>query len=154
MKRTQIIDLDGCISDDTARRSLIRPNSHPDPFEWFRAYHRLCHLDQARNLHEVERMNGTRIVVITARPTETKDQTMHWLYKHNIQPYAMIMRNPFDHRPSVEVKRSAVHWLLDYYGVAREDVVDAIDDREDIIMMYRNYFGFPARIIRIGEEGL
>lgn len=77
---------------------------------------------------------------------------MWWLQEKGIRPLHIIFRNNNDLRPSVEVKRDMVRWLFDYnmYGVQREEVRDAIDDRRDIIQMYQE-LKLPARVVQIAN---
>lgn len=152
MRKIQLVDLDGCISDDRWRRELIREEG--DPFDRFHAYHLGLHRDAAVNLHEID--PDLDVVVVTARPCLYAEMTLDWLREvAGIQPRYILHRNNHDHRPSVEVKREQVGWLFSYnlnYNVNPEDIAAAIDDREDIINMYREHFSFPARIVRIGAE--
>jgi hypothetical protein len=66
----------------------------------------------------------------------------------------VIHRNIRDYRTSVDVKREQLRWLFDpnTYWFTPEEIVSAIDDREDIVRMYREEFGLNSRIVRIGEE--
>lgn len=151
-RRIQIVDLDGCISDDRWRRNRIK-EGEPDKIIRFHEYHSLCHLDALLNLHEVE--PGAEIVILTGRPLTYREQTVTWLTEVALlRPLHLLMRNPHDHRPSVILKAQMVMGLLDWnsYGIAKEEIISAIDDREDIVQMYRRSFGFDARIVRIGEE--
>ena len=151
--KLQIVDLDGCISDDRWRRHLILPapvqnNSH------FEEYHRLGHADNSVNLHEI--VPEVPIVIITTRPLTYYTATLRWVVAAiQSQPHAIIMRNPNDHRPSLEIKREQVQWLWDpnmVYGAdGPHEIISAIDDQEKIVAMYREN-GIPARVVRIGEE--
>ena len=160
MRRIQVIDLDGCISDDRHRRGAIdpvlaadrTPERAKDRTAMYDAYHRNCFLDPAVNLHEVREEH---VVILTGRPLKFWDATNLWLREvAYIQPLFMIMRNNHDHRPSVILKRQMLQGLLDHnsYGIEREELVSAIDDRDDIVVMYRAEFGLEARIVRIGDE--
>jgi hypothetical protein len=153
----QIVDLDGCIADDRWRRELIppaipgRPRTNLD----FDPYHSGCPLDPVGNLGEI--VEHTKIIILTARPLTYYTKTYNWLLEvAGIFPSILIMRNPDDARPSVEVKREQVGWLFEpnlQYGLRdRSQIVQAIDDREDIVRMYAEEYGLPARVVRIGDE--
>lgn len=151
-RRIQIVDLDGCISDDRWRRYKINV-AEPDKYFQFHEYHRHCHLDAVVNLHEVEQ--GAEIIILTGRPLIYYEETVTWLTEvAMLRPLHLIMRNPHNHQPSVILKAQMVMGLLDWnsYGIAKEEIIGAIDDREDIIQMYRRSFGFDSRIVRIGKE--
>ncbi len=153
-KHFQIVDLDGCISDDLWRRRLITPlrAGEPNYAERFHEYHRHAHLDVPRNLHELA--EDAEVIVLTARPLTYRDITLNWLLEVAALPHAhLIMRNPHDHRPSVDVKADQLRWLFDpnmEYGVTPKRVVQAIDDRQDIVDMY-TMAGLAARVVRIGD---
>lgn len=155
MKRIQIIDLDGCISDDRWRRHLINPakieRGQPGWQERFDQYHMVCHLDELVHRDEIVE---TLFVILTGRPVRYHDQTIKWLNEERLKPLFLIMRNNHDYSPSTILKRRMVEGLLDpnSYALNIEDIVSAIDDREDIVEMYRSEFGLNAKVVRIGEE--
>lgn len=152
--KIQIADLDGCLSNDVWRRTLIkpRPADGSNPEERFFHYHSQCWRDEMANGHEL--LPNTEIVILTARPVAHRDSTLHWLRWAHIRPHWVIHRNNGDTRPSVDVKRDQLKWLLDVnsYGVKLTDIVLAIDDLEPIVKMYREEFGLNAKLVRIGEE--
>jgi hypothetical protein len=150
----QILDLDGCLSDDRHRRHLIldgdpRNNSH------FAAYHDGCHLDLPVNLHEVL-IDGTRNIILTSRPLAVYEKTKDWLLEvAGIYPHILLMRNNNDHRRSLVLKEEMMGWLWDpnlMYGIDPQNIISAIDDQESIVQMYREKFKIPARVVRIGDE--
>lgn len=155
MRELQIVDLDGCIADDRWRRHLIIPLA-PGEQRWeddhrrFEAYHRMIQYDRLANLHELK--HHCTPVILTSRPLRYQEETMWWLREKGIKPLHIIFRNNADLRTSVEVKRDMIGWLLDYnmYGVRREEVLDAIDDRKDIVQMYQE-LQLPARVVRIAN---
>lgn len=149
----QIVDLDGCISDDRWRRPLIIQLA-PGEGRWaddhlrFEAYHNSIPRDLFVNGKELR--PNVDFIILTSRPLRYRDETVFWLARNQISYRHLIMRNPSDLRPSVEVKREMVLWLSDpnSYAVRREMIVDAIDDRKDIVKMYRES-GLPARVVNI-----
>jgi len=151
MQTYQIIDLDGCISDDRWRRNLIQPSLIGQAR--FDAYHDLCHKDLALNLNAV--IPGHAIIVITGRPTRVRERTEVWLREvAGLQISLMIMRNDDETKPAPDLKRMMVSWLFDanLYGFLPEQVVSAIDDRADVVELYRRDFGLNSRVVRIGDE--
>lgn len=148
----QIIDLDGCIADDRHRRHLIVPDPGTGRTDaHFRRYHEESHCDLAANLHEV-RWADCSLIVLTSRPLAYFEITRNWLLEVAALPVpTIIMRNPGDRRSSVEVKREQLSWLPVHYAIPYSRIVEAIDDRDDIVEMYREA-GLNARVVRIGEE--
>lgn len=158
--RIKIVDLDGCISDDRWRRHLIGPaplGGRTAAAGWgnrFDAYHAAAFADDLANREEVFGWEG-EIVICTARPVAYAELTREWLALQKVKPLHILHRNNDDHRIGAEVKATQVQWLLEpqlNYGVLREHIVDAIDDMEPIVRMYRDRFGIPARVVRIGAE--
>jgi Leu/Phe-tRNA-protein transferase len=119
-----IIDLDGCISDDRWRRARIKDAGWP-------VYHALCDLDKLINA-QVVWPHLTDFVIITGRPEAFREKTEIWLAKQKLPaPRAIFMRT--DHRPSVEIKREQLHKLQMY----QHKIEYAFDDRLDICEMYK-----------------
>ena len=156
----KLIDLDGCLSNDIWRRKLIvipETANRGDP-AWqnrFHDYHANCLHDDPVNLHEVHRWTG-ELIVMTGRPVRYAEQTRTWIRRRlGIRPLHILMRNNNDHRPSHELKRTQVEWLLAPnmdYGVQMEHIVEAIDDMQANVEMYRTVYGIPARVVRVGDE--
>jgi hypothetical protein len=151
----QIIDLDGCISDDRWRRHLIES---PVDGRWsnqtrFENYHSCCVRDNLVNAHEIR--YDLKHIVLTGRPVRWRQPTEDWLWETaNIVPHILIMRNNEDLAPSPELKERMCGWLWEpnlMYGVRKEEIVEAIDDRQDIVSMYHK-LGLVARVVRIGDE--
>lgn len=153
MREVQIADLDGCLADDRWRRALIRPEPSDRGVGWqdkFVEYHQASWRDTVENLSALR--EGCDLVILTGRPLWTRPLTLAWLAEvAGLDPLHVIFRNNSDHRPSVEVKREQLGWLLTNYGIRRERIVEAIDDMEPIVEMYRTA-GLTARVVRIGEE--
>jgi hypothetical protein len=148
MAGIQIVDLDNCLSDDRWRRPFI--DKKLPLAQRYDEYHKGMLLDSPANVDQIRRNDD--IVVITGRPVSYHKWTLSWIQtKLWIQPLHLIMRNNNDYRNAVEVKADALTWLFDrnMYGIRLADVVDAIDDRLDIIEMYKAKFGLPARVVGV-----
>lgn len=158
--RIQIVDLDGCISDDRHRRHHINPVLQRDYRQesesarkvMWHEYHSRCILDKTANLNEVIEKE---VVVLTGRPVRYREQTLMWLREEAlIHPIFLLMRNDNDRSGSVVLKERMVAGLIDVnsYRLQLGSLVLAIDDREDIVRMYQDRFGIPSKVVRIGEE--
>ena len=151
----QILDLDGCVADDRWRRGFIRDVGMylpPDEMNRFHRYHSLCFLDKFANKEEITQPD---IIVLTGRPLLVKELTMRWLRAHQIVPLHIIFRNNDDNiSTSVTLKRRMLAGLLDpnSYDIRPEEITLAIDDRDDVVAMYKNDFGIFAKVVRIGDE--
>lgn len=137
----RILDLDNCISDDGWRVNLI-DRSATDHMARFHAYHLASTHDFPGN---TDLFAGREdITIMTARPLLYRGLTVSWLKRHNVPYTHLIMRNNNDHRPSVELKSVQLQWLLQHYGVRKEDISCAYDDRPEVVEMYRTLHGIRA----------
>lgn len=126
-----IFDLDGCISNDHWRRSLI-----PD----WSAYHAGLTADKVANEQVVWRhaSEGAHLLFITARPERYSNQTLDWLTENLgvLESFSLLMRPEGDKRTSPELKVALFEqWAADE-NVGWENVVAAYDDRQDVLDSY------------------
>lgn len=137
---TIIVDLDNCIADDSWRIPRINWQKR-DPLERYHDYHSLAAFDKLCNEDILfgARAGVDQIVVFTARPTMYHAATEEWLRRNNVPFKHLIMRNNNDNRPSLELKRTMLHWLPELYGVPWGSIVAAYDDRPDVVEMYRKH---------------
>ena len=144
-----ILDLDNCISDDGWRIPFI-DWSKGDPHARFHVYHSLA-LQDRPNVHWVtdqvhRRLRALdldpadvsiRYFILTARYLRYREITELWVKKNFPYPVeAILMRNDDDARPSVEVKRQQLSWLLNLHNVKMDDILFAADDQAAILDMY------------------
>lgn len=150
-RRVQIVDLDGCISNDRWRLSLINVNHPMGGNERYRKYHAGCAFDAFTNENEL--IEDCEKVILTARPVEFRERTLNWwrIVARQRPPVALIMRNNNDSRPTCIVKEEALDQLFEY-GVSIGDIVLAIDDREDIIDMYKRHY-LPTKLVKAYDKG-
>lgn len=133
IKSAAIIDLDNCIANDQWRLNLIQ-HHHEVPNDRYWDYHDRCDLDDHPNPHVI--FNLTRrvdhLIVFTSRPEKVRLKTSQWLSRWGI-PISHLMMRPDDNMmPSVDIKKLMLNWLPAEY-----EVQYAIDDRNDILDMYR-----------------
>jgi len=133
-----IYDLDGCIADDRWRQPLI-DHSLPDP--WAK-YHEGCYSDPLMNKNWVQ--IGRFIcapIVFTARPEYVSTQTRHWLRDvAGLEVEWLFMRPNDDHiTPSVKLKEQFLNQCFTRHGIVSKDISIALDDRADILNMYKRY---------------
>lgn len=88
------------------------------------------------------------VVLLTARPLRTRDDTVAWLVRHDVRWDLLVMRADRDFRPSHEAKLEAVRALA---GVGF-DVRLAIDDDPRNAAMFRAE-GVPCLELESGYYG-
>lgn len=142
-----ILDLDNCIADDAWRIPLI-DWAQSDMDARYHAYHACAYYDEPHTGWIEETVTnlganflGMRAFVLTSRPARYAELTQRWLAARcpALTLGAVMMRNVGDHRPSVALKRDQIVALLDpnnEYGVRKQDILFAADDRADICQMY------------------
>lgn len=142
--KTIIVDLDNCISDDRWRLDRIKRD---EPlYLRYSDYHDACMEDELRNEHIFK--DGYSVAIITGRPTTYMAQTIQWLVNKGVKFDHLIMRNLYDHAPTPYIKRRALGWLFAHYGVSKDDIVCAYDDRQDVVDMYIEE-GLKAEVLAI-----
>lgn len=143
----RIIDLDNCIADDQHRHNLIDLAKHGDA-RW-EQYHLAAAADPLAN-HDLVRTDLT-LLILTARPVTVASLTVDWLRLHDINYKFMLMRNRHNYLSSVDLKHQQIDWLQELYDVSMTTVVDAYDDREDVVEMYRS-LGINAHVRAINNR--
>ena len=144
-----LLDIDNCISDDAWRIPRIAWQ-HTDKMRRYHDYHLLSGFDRCVNRHLFQ-SPLTKIVLLTGRPVMYYALTEEWLRREaSIERFTLLMRNNYDFRSSVEVKRSQLGWLSEY-GIHLSNVVMAYDDRQEIVTMYKE-FGLNAKVVNIHNQ--
>lgn len=143
-----IFDLDGCISDDRRRLPLI-DHSQDDPWA---EYHAGCWGDPLMNEHYVVASRYFAPIIFTARPEAVRRQTREWLEDvAQMKPRWIFMRSNDDRASSVELKERFLSQCFIEHGLKPEDIFVALDDRTDILAMYRRY-AIPVCQTKYPEE--
>ena len=131
-----IFDLDGCVSDDRRRKSLLPANGRCD--KDYAAYHLDCGNDPIINKELVEShiKQGHHIVFITARPAAYISATANWLERHFPMDvnFTLLMRPNGDITPCPVLKPRLFE--QSEFDLKWEQVVAAYDDRQDILDAY------------------
>lgn len=131
VKDTIIIDLDGTLSDGSARYHLVK-GKHRD----YAAFHAL--LDQDPVNEWCRALMGSfgeqtyRVVIVSARPKSCEEATRAWLFRNRVYFDELnLLRPDGDSTPDQELKRA---WLR---GYGKERVLFAVDDRQKVVDMWR-----------------
>jgi phosphoglycolate phosphatase-like HAD superfamily hydrolase len=138
-----LVDMDGTLADVSHRLHHIR-GPHKD---WERFF-RLMNEDPPSQVvvHWVRNLAPEyRVIIVTGRPDEYRQQTVDWLHRHNVSYDQILMRRSGDHRPDYVVKRE----ILEQVGRSR--VAFVIDDRPSVCDMWREC-GLRTIQVAVGEE--
>lgn len=140
-----ICDMDGTLVDVRDIRHFVAPGGKRD----FPAFH-AASIDSPPHAGVVElldehRAAGAMIIIVTAREAKWSFLTSRWLRDHDIDYDEMLMRARGDFRPDAEVKAEFAADLA-----ARFDVRLAIDDRDEVIAVWRR-FDFP--VVKVADDG-
>lgn len=141
--RAVIVDLDGTLCDVRSIRHFVEEPLSDAPFRRdFEAFHSAsleCPSFPAvvDLLHEL-RSEGLLILVVSAREARWAFLSALWLEEQGVAYDEMFLRINGDHRPDVEIKHEIAKEVLRRF---RPHL--AIDDRDDIIEVWRS-FGIPA----------
>lgn len=137
-----IFDLDGCLSDDRARKNLINTS--------WDAYHNNLDSDNVINYdaYKMHYDQGDLIAIITGRPWSYVKTTRRWLEQHKIHCDFLVMRHVEDKTPSPILKVKVVKKLT---HILKRNVKMAYDDRQDIIDAYAKA-GIHAMVLDINSN--
>lgn len=90
---------------------------------------------------------GTKILLVSGRTETYKPQTIQWLEKHNIPYEKLMMRRARDMRKDSIIKQEIVDTQIkDKYFVRF-----VLDDRNQVVDMWRNDIGFPCLQVNYGD---
>lgn len=128
-----IFDLDGCLLDyrgriqfsksfQDANQSLNQALLKYDPpkQEMVEIWHSIL-------------LKGFHPIIITARATSLKDQTIKWLERNSLRPHLIFFKEDGDARSNVTYKLETLKTLMNTFGIHL-----AIDDELEICDAYRS----------------
>lgn len=138
-RKAIIVDLDGTLANCSHRLHFI--NRSDGQKDWDSFYKHLVYdkrINRVADLVEqLADIYDTDILIVTGRPSHTKDDTQDWLfinYERVIDHYELFMREDGDHRPDYVVKKEIYEkYIRDNY-----DVVAVLEDRTQVVKMWRN----------------
>lgn len=120
-----ICDLDGTLAHMDDRRG---------PFEWHKVG--LDRLDKsvANVLHLYHKFSGVRVILVSARDSVCKPETIKWLNEHNIQYDDLFMRPEKDSRKDSIVKQE----IYENNIKGKYNVLFVLDDRGQVVKLWRS----------------
>ena len=126
-----IFDVDGTLCDVSGVRHYVE-----GPKKDFTSFHNaslFCPpISHVTAMARAYQRAGLAIIVVTARDARFERVTRDWLYKHRVSYAALHMRPWGDQRRDDDIKREILSNIMRLYRP-----VLAIDDREDIIAVWR-----------------
>jgi hypothetical protein len=143
-RKVVIFDLDGCISDDTARAGLrqeAKAAAGAVSQELWLEYNEAAPEDPPAHVDVVRELaKRCDVAILTARPEACKFATIAWLEEHDIPWDWLLMRPENCDLTSPELKAqlqlAVLSTKLAATGRDLSCVVMACDDREDVLMAY------------------
>jgi hypothetical protein len=131
MRDTVVIDLDGTLSDCSARRHLVE-GKHRD----YEAFH--ARIGEDKPVEPItaimrEMFVSYRVLIVSARPQSANEATRGWLNLHGIYCWdeVILLRPDGDSTPDQELKRA---WLQAY---GKDRILFVVDDRQKVVDMWR-----------------
>lgn len=130
MKPVVICDIDGTVSDDRWRRTLLDRRLLP-------TYHALAPEDEpvedvVESVTRCADYNRAELYFITGRPENYREATAAWLHRFfGSVPFCLLMRPENDERSSPDLKAALLRG-----HVNAADVVGAFEDRADVLDAY------------------
>jgi len=123
--KVNVIDLDGCLSDDRHRRSLAMEGKYDE-------YNEKCNLDFPCNL-EILLPLMQNYIILSSRHESEFHKTLLWLKEHQIPLPIEIHLRPEGNKDSSPVLKKKMLLSLVERGY---EIMTAVDDREHVTEMY------------------
>lgn len=139
LPRCILVDIDGTVADRGSR----------SPFEWHRVGEDLPKWPII-NLVKAMRASGYAVVFFSGRDAVCRPDTEEWLYRQfgwYGPDYELYMRPEGDNRQDAIVK----HELFDQYIVGRYYVEFVVDDRQQVVDMWRRQLGLTCVQVGYGD---
>lgn len=151
MSKVIIVDIDGTIADATHRLHYIKTK----PKDWKAFFRESINDPIYEDVHWLVNTlidSGNKILFVTARPENEREQTVKWLHETagmENKYEKLYMRYPGDYRDDWVVKR-------DILSDIRNDGYDpflALDDRDGVVSMWRSEGLFCFQVRNENEVG-
>ena len=134
MNQAIIVDIDGVLADCSHRLSLIQqtPKNWPE-------FHSKCGGDSVNEwakmfIKKFWDRHDMKVVLLSARVAESKEDTKVWLYMNGIPFDELILRTHGDHRDDHIFKAD----VYDNYLKNKYDVLLTVEDRKRVVDMWRS----------------
>lgn len=134
--KTVIFDFDGTLALIDHRRHWLDKEQHPElnSDERWRGFFAAC-VDDLPNYPVIRMLQELwgkfRIVILSGRSDEVREQSEAWLLRHGIRYDEFRMRAAGDHTVDEELKRA---WLAE---MNKDEIFAVFDDRDKVVAMWR-----------------
>lgn len=126
-----IFDIDGTLANIKHRLHNIKDGKK----DWD-AFNNAMWCDVLKtDIHALYKMcsdAGYKIMIVTGRKEQYRNDTQAWLWSHGITFEQLYMRPDGDHRSDVDIKQEIFDNHID-----GKDVLFAVDDRDRVVEMWR-----------------
>lgn len=143
-----IVDMDGTLVDVSSIRYHVRGGRNPDGSykkKDFTAFHEESvncpPILRTVSMVDSLRMQGYKIIIVTARSKKFYPQTAWWLAENEIEHHAIYMRADGDYRPDYEVKKDLLVRIRNWW-----EPVHAFDDNPNVVRLWVEE-GIPTTVI-------
>ena len=147
MKNYIIVDIDGTIADATHRLHYIHDQG-PGKKDWNAFFNECVHDTPHQDVIDLVRLcsvaHNHEVLYVSGRSDQVRLETRAWLVRHGLPFGRLHMRKQGDHRPDYQVKSE----ILDQIGLKPENVWFVLDDRDQVVDMWRNR-GF--RVLQVAD---
>lgn len=130
-----VFDIDG---------TLALMNNKRSPFEWNKVGLDELNLPVKLTLDSLKK-DGYKIIICSGRDSICRQETIDWLYVHDIQYDELLMRKEKDNRKDSIIKEEFWKYLTDKYYI-----VTMFDDRNQVVDHARN-LGFSVFQVNYGD---
>lgn len=135
--RGVLVDLDG---------TLALHSGHRNPYDWRRAHRDVPNAAVVAVVRALHR-DGIAVVYMTGRPEAARDITERWIERHVGVAGPLFLRADGDQRQDAIVKRE----LFDAHVADRYVVIAVLDDRQQVVDMWRNELGLACFQVAPGD---
>ena len=136
MNKAIICDIDGTLALRQDRGPYEHEKSNTDS---------LC--KEVKNLLDLHKSNGYKIIIFTGRQLRFKDVTLKWLQTNQVEYDIIEFRKDDDNRMDAEVK-------FDMYNEFIKDIYDiefVLDDRNQVVDMWRKELDLKCFQVNYGD---
>jgi acid phosphatase class B len=132
MNKAIIVDLDGTLTNVEHRVHHVRL----DPKNWKEFNDLMIHdpiHSWCSELIFAMKARGYKIIFVTGRGEDYRDQTESWLKKHQVNYDELYMRKVNDFREDADVKEEIYHQEIE----KKNQVLFVVDDRKSVVARWR-----------------
>ena len=132
-----VFDIDGTLADTSARIHYLQ-QPKKDWSAFFREAKHDLPLVKIINILRLYDAAGYLIILCTGRPANLRNDTLDWLYLHNVPHDFLLMRLTSDRGPDYIVKLKTLEEFLPTIGRTVSDVEVVFEDRVKVAQMWES----------------